>query len=214
MSHAVQDPGPQTANHSSILVYCPLNHMKRQNHMTLEDEPPRSEGVQYSSDEEWRAITNSSIKNETARPKQKWCSVVDERKSTLSSHWKGWCWSSNILVTSCEELTQWKKTLELWERLKAKGGGKGQESITNSMDINLSTLQEIGKDRGVWHVAVHEVAKNQTQLCNWTSHWVPTILNSDKIHFMNYKYHTCHLLNSHNVHFCLAHLTSAKPEKN
>ena len=141
-----------------------MNHMKRQNYMTPEDEPPRSEGVQYSTDEEWRAITNSSIKNETARPKQKWCSVVDERKSTLSSHWKGWCWSSNILVTSCEELTQWKKTLELWEILKAKGGGKGQESITNSMDINLSKLREIGKDRVVWHVAVHEVAKNQIQL--------------------------------------------------
>ena len=141
-----------------------MNHMKRQNYMTPEDEPPGSEGVQYSTDEEWRTITNSSIKNETARPKQKWCSVVDERKSTLSSHWKGWCWSSNILVTSCEELTQWKKTLELWERLKAKGGGEGQESITNSMDINLSKLREIGKDRVVWHVAVHEVAKNQTQL--------------------------------------------------
>ena len=39
--------------------------------MTPEDEPPGSEGVQYSTDEEWRTITNSSIKNETARPKQK-----------------------------------------------------------------------------------------------------------------------------------------------
>ena len=187
--------------------------------MTLEDEPPRSEGVQYATDEEWRAITHNSRKNETAGPKQKWCSVVDERKSTLCSHWKGWCWSSNILVTSCEELTQWKKkknpgTLGKIESKRGRQRTRWLESITNSMDMNLSKLQEIGKDRGAWHFAGHEVAKNQTRLCNWTSHWVPTILNSDKIHFMNYKYHTCHLLNSHNVHFCLTHVTSAKPEKN
>ena len=38
------------------------------------------------------------------------------------------------------------------------------DSITNSMDMNLSKLQEMVKDRGVWSAAVHGVAKNQTQL--------------------------------------------------
>jgi len=32
--------------------------------------PPRSEGVQYATGEEWRAITNNSRKNEVAGPKQ------------------------------------------------------------------------------------------------------------------------------------------------
>ena len=45
--------------------------------MTLEDEPPRSEGVQYPTGEEQRAITNSSRKNEAAGPKQKQLSVLD-----------------------------------------------------------------------------------------------------------------------------------------
>lgn len=38
---------------------------------------PRSEGVRYTTRKEWRAITNSSRKNEEARPKWKQCSVVN-----------------------------------------------------------------------------------------------------------------------------------------
>ena len=40
--------------------------MKRQKDITPEDEPPGLEGVQYATREEWRVITNSSSKNETA----------------------------------------------------------------------------------------------------------------------------------------------------
>ena len=38
------------------------------------------------------------------------------------------------------------------------------DSITDSMDMTLSKLQEIEKDREAWHVVVHGVAKSQTQL--------------------------------------------------
>ena len=48
-----------------------MNSMKRQKYMTLEDELPRLEGVQYTTEEEQRAITSSSRKNEVAGPKQK-----------------------------------------------------------------------------------------------------------------------------------------------
>ena len=33
--------------------------------------------------------------------------------------------------------------------------------ITDSMNMNLSKLQEIVEDRGAWHAAVNEVAKSQ-----------------------------------------------------
>ena len=36
--------------------------------------------------------------------------------------------------------------------------------ITDSMDMNLSKLQEMVKDREAWNAAFHEVAKSQTQL--------------------------------------------------
>ena len=35
-------------------------------------------------------------------------------------------------------------------------------SITDLMDLNLSKLQEIVKDREAWRAAVHEVTKSQT----------------------------------------------------
>jgi len=34
------------------------------------------------------------------------------------------------------------------------------------MDMNLSKLQEIVKDREAWRAAVHRVAKSQTRLSN------------------------------------------------
>ena len=36
------------------------------------------------------------------------------------------------------------------------------DGMTDSMDMSLSKLREIVKDKGVWHVAVHGVAKSQT----------------------------------------------------
>ena len=37
------------------------------------------------------------------------------------------------------------------------------DSITNSVDVNLSKLQDIVEDRGAWHAAVHGVTKSHIQ---------------------------------------------------
>ena len=42
------------------------------------------------------------------------------------------------------------------------------DGITDSMDMAFSGFQELVMNREAWHAAVHEVAKSQTWLSDWT----------------------------------------------
>ena len=95
-------------------------------------------------------------------------------KSTLNIHWKDWCWSWGPILWPCDAMSQhigldpdvwkdWNQEENNWQRMK------WLEGITNSMDMNLSNLGEILKDREAWHAVVHGVVKSWTWLNDWTT---------------------------------------------
>ena len=66
-----------------------------------------------------------------------------------------------------------EKTLMLGKiegkRISGKQSMRWLDSITDSIDTNLSKLPEIVKDKTAWRTAVHGIIKSQTQFNNWTT---------------------------------------------
>ena len=110
--------------------------IKKQRHY-FADKGPSSQSYGFSSGHVWMW----ELDRKESWVLKNWCFWTVELEKTLESpldcnrsnqwilkeispdiHWKDWCWSSNTLATSCEELTHWKR-LWCWESLGAGGEG-------------------------------------------------------------------------------------------
>ena len=99
------------------------------------------------------------------------------RRSALGFLWREWCWSwnSSTLVTSCEEVTHWKR-LWCWEGLRA--GGEGDNRRWDGWNapltrwtwvwVNSSSWWWIGRPGVLQYVGSQRVGHDWATELYWT----------------------------------------------
>ena len=104
----------------------------------------------------WTARSNQSMLKEM-NPE---CSLeglmLKLRLQYLMSHLMSWLIGKDPVLGKIEG-----------ERRRGRQRMRWLDSIIDSMDVSLSRLRGIVKDRRAWLAAVHGVSKNQIQLSNW-----------------------------------------------
>ena len=145
-----------------------LSNMKRQKDMTLEDEPPGSEGVQYATGEE---CGNSSKKNGATGPKQKRCWVVD----VFVGESKVWCYKEQHCIKTWnvrsinqgkldivkQETTRWDIDILGFSELKWMGMGEFNSDDHYIYYCGQEALRRIGVA-----LTVNERVRNAVLGCN------------------------------------------------
>ena len=102
-----------------------------------------------------------------------WVAFLFSRGSSQPRDWTQFSCIAGRFFTIWSTRDSLERTRVL-EKIEGKGRRRCQRmrwsgSITDSMDMNMSKLQKIVKDRDAWCVAVHGVAKSRTWLRDWTA---------------------------------------------
>ena len=166
----------------------PQYHIKNQRHY-FANKGPYSQSCGFSSSHVWMWVLDHK---EDWEPKN-WCFWTVVLEKTLESHLdfkeskpvhpkgnQSWIFIGRT-DAEAEAPILWPPDMKSWlvrkdpmlgkiEGRKRRGWQRTRwlDGITDSVDMSLSELQEMVKNREAWYAAVHGVVKSQTGLSNWT----------------------------------------------
>ena len=179
----------------------PRQHIKKQRHHLAKGPYSQSYGFGASHVHMWE------LDHEEGWVLKNWCFQIMVLEKTLESplNWKGikpvnskgnqpWVF---IGRTDAEAPVLWPPDVKIWLIGKDPDAGRywgqeGKEATENEMirmDMSLSKLLVILKDRETCYVVVHRVTKSQTQLSGWTTpptaRWISLRQSENQRHWCN-----------------------------
>ena len=175
-----------TIQRSALKSYKKLKTLEKQRHY-FADKGPSSQSYGFSSSHVWMWKLDHKAEHQRIDAFELWCwrrllrvpwTARRSNQSILKEISPG-CSLEGLMA---EAPVLWPSDVKNWLTVKDSDAGKdlGQEEkgmtedemvekgIIDSVDMSLSKLQEIVKDREAWRASVHGVTKSWTGLSDWT----------------------------------------------
>ena len=162
----------------------PRQHIKKQRHYFV-NKGPSSQGYGFSSSHVWmRELDYKKAEHRRIDAFELWCWrrllrvpwTARRSNQSILKEISPWCSLEGVMLKlKLQYFGHLMQRTDSFEKILMLGKIEGRrrtgrqrmrmlDSITDSMNMSLSQLREMVRDRKIWHTTVHGMVKRQTQL--------------------------------------------------